>query len=265
MFRRNLGYVNSETQAKLSQVIVLFAGCGVGSAPAEAAARLGVTNFILVDGDTVELHNLNRQSFAHDDIGTPKVTALKKRILQINPDAKVEAIVDLVTAKNVESLVKKADFIFDTIDFLDLGAIVSLHDAANELNKPLASLFTAGFGAVGIFVPAEKRKLSWIRELFELPSGDLKNESYTAHFFKFFERLSGHLNPKVQMAMGEVFQKMKDGAPCPAPHVIAGSSCAAALGMHILTKHLSGEKIKQAPSFFHMDLEQIEQNLSFQL
>lgn len=265
MFRRNLGYVSAETQKKLGEIIVLFAGCGVGSAPAEAAARLGVKNFILVDGDTIEEHNLNRQSFEYEDIGSPKVTALKKRIQKINPNAKVEAINDLVSLSNAEALVKRADIVFDTIDFLDLSAIVHLHDMANKHAKPVISLFTAGFGAVGIYVKPETRKRSWIRELFQLPDGDLRGESYTEHFFKFFERLGGHLNPQVQMAMGEVFQKMKDGIPCPAPHVVAGSQSASALGMHLLTKYLNGDSIVSAPEFIYLDLHAVENKLHFHI
>lgn len=265
MFERNLGYVDLETQKKLGELTVLFAGCGVGSAPAEAVARLGVLNFILIDGDTVEAHNLNRQSFEFDDIGKSKVLSLKKRIERINPKAKVEAIHDLISAKNAEKMIKKADFIFDTIDFLDLAAIVELHEAANKHNKPIFSLFTAGFGSVGIFIPGETRQRSWIRELFELPQGDLSNSSYTEHFFKFFERMGPHLSVEVQQAMGNVFQKMKDGIPCPAPHVVSGSLSASALGTFILTKFVKGEKIKSAPSFIYLDLAEVEKKLAFHL
>lgn len=265
MFERNLGYIDLSTQRKLSEMTVLFAGCGVGSAPAEAAARLGILNFILVDGDTVEEHNLNRQSFEFDDIGSSKVQSLKKRIQNINPKANVLALNELVSEKNVKDLVKKADIIFDTIDFLDLAAIVDLHDVANQYKKPLFSLFTAGFGSVGIFVPAENRTHSWIRELFHLPEGDLKDESYTLHFFKFFERLGKHLSPDVQYAMNEVFQKMKDGKPCPAPHVVAGSLSASALGMYILTKFAKGEKIRSAPDFIYLDLAKVEESLTFKI
>ncbi|MBY0415545.1 MAG: ThiF family adenylyltransferase, partial [Bdellovibrionales bacterium] len=233
--------------------------------PAEAATRLGVLNFTLVDGDTVEDHNLNRQSFEFEDIGKTKVDSLKKRILRINPNAKVNAVCDLVTFENAEKFVKEADVIFDTIDFLDLSAIVHLHDMANLHAKPVISLFTAGFGAVAIFVPPIKRERSYIRELFQLPDGDLKNESYTHHFFKFFERMSSNLNPQVQRAMGEVFQKMKDGIPCPAPHVVAGSLSASAIGMHILSKLISGEDIACAPSFIYLDLHQVEEKLTFKI
>jgi molybdopterin/thiamine biosynthesis adenylyltransferase len=265
MFERNSGYITLETQKKLSEVTVLFAGCGVGSAPAEAAARLGVLNFILVDGDIVEEHNLNRQSFEFDDIGFSKVESLKKRIQKINPNANVEAINDLISIKNVESIVMRSDIVFDTIDFLDLEAIVELHDVANRLNRPVISLFTAGFGAVVVFIPAEQRPLSWFREWFQLPDGNLKYESYTHHFIHFFERISSHINPKVREAMTDVFKKMKDGKPCPAPHVISGALSAAAIGMHLLTKHLNGEKINSAPEFIYLDLSQVENKLTFNL
>ncbi|MFZ3228988.1 MAG: ThiF family adenylyltransferase [Pseudobdellovibrio sp.] len=265
MFRRNSGYISVESQQKLAKLTVLFAGCGVGSAPAEAAARLGIVNFILIDGDVIEEHNLNRQSFDYEDIGKAKVLALKKRILRINPKANVEAREELVSIENVNSLVERSDFIFDTIDFLDLEAIVAIHDVANTLSKPMVSLFTAGFGAVCLYMPVENRTRSWIRDLFQLPDGDIKKESYTAHFFSFFDRMETYLNPQVQISMNEVFKKMKDGIPCPAPHVVAGALSASALGMHILAKFVAGKKITSAPEFIYLDLFKVEKNLIFKI
>lgn len=265
MFERNSGYVSDEVQTKMANLNVLFAGCGVGSAPAEAMARLGLKNYILVDGDTVEEHNLNRQSFNFSDIGKPKVDGVKRRLQEINPATNINAINDFINPKNVDEIVKRSDIIFDTIDFLDLDAIVSLHDSAMRFNKPIISLFTAGFGAVGIFVPPQKRDVSWIRELFQLGNADLKNESYTLHFFKFFERLSVHLNPTVQSVMADVFQKMKDGKPCPAPHVITGANCASAIATHFLVKYLANAPILSAPSFIYLDMERVENSLNFKI
>lgn len=265
MFQRNAGYVPSTVQNKLAQTKILFAGCGVGSAPAEAMARLGLMNYILVDGDTIEEHNLNRQSFNYADVGKAKVEGLKNRLLQINPNINAKAMNVFLDTTNVDAMVKEADIIFDTIDFLDLNAIVALHDSAMKHNKPIISLFTAGFGAVGIFVPGETRKISWIRELFELGDADLKNESYKEHFFKFFARVAEHLNPAVQMAMGEVFQKMKDGKPCPAPHVITGSNSACAIATQLLVKHLDGKSVLSAPNFIYLDMDQVESKLNFKI
>ena len=55
---RNNGYVSAEVQAKVRESTLMFAGCGIGSAPAIAAARFGFERFILVDGDVVRLEQV---------------------------------------------------------------------------------------------------------------------------------------------------------------------------------------------------------------
>ncbi len=262
---RNQGYISSELQNKISRTTLMFAGCGLGSVPAESATRLGFQKFILVDNDTIEIHNLNRQAFTSEDIGRPKVEALRKRILQINPTAQVEAINELVSPKNVHQLVEKSDFIIDTIDFLDLGNIVGLHDAAHGLSKPIFSLFTAGWGAVGIYVPAEKRARSWIRDLFEIGDANPSEKSYVGQFFQFFSRISSGLDPQVQKDMKNVMDKMRDGTPCPASHVAGGAACASALSLKILESHLSSQKIPSAPQFIYLNLNQLIQTSLLEL
>lgn len=62
-------------------------GCGsVGSTVAENLARMGVTKFVLWDFDTVESKNVVNQMFTQNDVGRPKVEALKDILLAINPD-----------------------------------------------------------------------------------------------------------------------------------------------------------------------------------
>lgn len=64
-------------------------GCGsVGSTLAENLARCGVTKMTLWDFDTVEAHNIVNQMFRQQDVGKPKVEALKDILLDINPDIK---------------------------------------------------------------------------------------------------------------------------------------------------------------------------------
>lgn len=66
-------------------------GCGaVGSTIAELLARAGLTKFTLYDFDQVESHNIANQMFIAEDIGKPKVEALKNLIVRINPDAEKE-------------------------------------------------------------------------------------------------------------------------------------------------------------------------------
>lgn len=62
-------------------------GCGsVGSTVAENLARCGVTNMVLWDFDNVEEHNIVNQMFRKQDVGKPKVEALRDILIEINPD-----------------------------------------------------------------------------------------------------------------------------------------------------------------------------------
>ena len=73
--------------------VILFGIGGVGSWCAEALIRTGLIHLTIVDGDTVQTSNLNRQLPATQaTLGRPKVEALKERLLSINPDADIETI-----------------------------------------------------------------------------------------------------------------------------------------------------------------------------
>ena len=257
LIERNSGLIDEVTQAKIVKSKLLFAGCGLGSAIVETCIRTGFSEMILVDGDTVSANNLNRQSFDSLDVGKSKVLALSERVKKINPDAKIQAEHLWLNADNAKKYVSQVDVVIDTVDFLDLETIVSVHDAAMDLDKPVISCFTAGWGAVVMYIPPEKRKMSWIREIFDIGAGNLSKESYAFKFAALFGRLGHQLNPQVQSVMGEVFKKMADKKPCPAPHVAAGANLAAALVSDLLYRSLSNQKIVVAPKFIYCDLEKV--------
>jgi len=152
---RNSGYVENETQAKIRTSRLLIAGCGLGASTAIAAARMGFQHFVLIDGDTVDAHNLNRQFYDFADVGTPKVEALKKHLQRINPEASVVALQANLDQNNVPELVEQVDIIFDTIDFLDLAAILALHNSAQEQAKPVFTALSIGFGAGVLYFPPD--------------------------------------------------------------------------------------------------------------
>lgn len=253
---RNQPILSDKVQKKLKTLRVAFAGCGLGSCVAESFARLGLENFVLIDNDTIESHNLNRQSFEFSDIGSMKVNALKKRILAINPSANVDARPILVSKDNVAELMRDVDLIIDTVDFLDLRAIVALHDEALRTKKDVISLFTAGWGAVGMYIPAEQRQQSWARELFEISPTEYDDLSYKQSFIKFFSRVGPHLNPSVAQMMNHVFKQMMDNKPCPAPNVISGAQSAAIIAVKLLSDVLDGGRsVIRAPNLVYLDLE----------
>lgn len=100
-----------------SHIAVIGIG-GVGSWAAEALARNAVGNITLIDLDNIAESNVNRQLHAIDGaFGKAKVTAMRERILQINPFAVVHEVEDFVTADNTSQMLDKSfDGIVDCID-----------------------------------------------------------------------------------------------------------------------------------------------------
>lgn len=100
-----------------SKRVILFGIGGVGSWCAECLIRTGLTHLTIVDGDTVQPSNLNRQLPATQvTIGQPKVLALKERLLAINPDATIEAIPEMVNSEWLEAHGLNYDYVIDAID-----------------------------------------------------------------------------------------------------------------------------------------------------
>jgi molybdopterin/thiamine biosynthesis adenylyltransferase len=255
--RRNFPIISSEIQKKIFTTKVLIAGCGLGSLIAESLTRMGFKHFTLIDNDTIESHNLNRQAYKWEDIGTNKVTALKKNLLAINPEVEVITYSEFLTEHNVQKIAPDIDLIVDTIDFLDLKAIVHLHDTALTYAKPIISVFAAGWGALGLFIPASKRHQSFIRDIFEITEPNLNLISYTDKFAKYFMKLGPHLNPEVQEIMIKVLSNMKDNKPCPASVIISGAQLAAIITAKFITNHLSEISMTSAPDCIYLDLNKL--------
>lgn len=111
-----------------SKMMVIGIG-GVGSWSAEALVRSGINNLTLVDLDEVCVTNTNRQLHAlNNTIGRTKVSVLKERLLQINPQATITAIEDFLTAKNLEELLSSdLDVVIDAIDSLKNKTLMANH------------------------------------------------------------------------------------------------------------------------------------------
>lgn len=102
---------------KGKKVLIIGLG-GVGGYTVEALVRLGIENFILVDGDIIEKTNLNRQIIATTNtIGMKKTEAWKERILSINPNALVTLISEFITRDNIPLLFEDSyDYLIDACD-----------------------------------------------------------------------------------------------------------------------------------------------------
>lgn len=247
--KRNNGYISPTVQQKIRDARVLFAGCGLGSGPVICAARTGFQNFVLIDGDTVDAHNLNRQFFDFDDVGTPKVEALKKHILRINPEARVEAHVAMLDQHNAADLVSQVDIIFDTIDFVDLEAVLALHGNAAAQGRPIFTALNIGFGAgVLYFPPNSGLSLPEILQRDVAAAAAEGNLNYTAVFGRVMARIGAHLDSQVVEEVTKALTIMEDGRPCPASQIAVGSFTVGAMAVSMMHDMLAGMAVPQAPN-----------------
>lgn len=110
--------IGEKGQEKLKNSRVFLAGIGgLGSPAAIYLAVAGVGTIKMVDSDTVELSNLNRQILHWDkDIGRTKVESARQKLLQINPEIKIESFGDAIDESNILTLTGKCDLILDAMD-----------------------------------------------------------------------------------------------------------------------------------------------------
>lgn len=124
-----------------SKVAVFGAG-GVGGYVIEALARSGIGKLAVIDGDRVSLTNMNRQILALEStLGLPKVQAAQKRIQEINPDCRVEAIELFFTGEQSFPF-SEYDYIVDAVDMV--SAKLEIVRLAKEASTPVISCMGAG-------------------------------------------------------------------------------------------------------------------------
>lgn len=103
------------------KILIIGLG-GVGGYALESIARLGVKNLIIVDGDKIDISNINRQIIAlHSTIGENKTDVFKKRIVDINPDCNIIAINKFLIKEDINELITEdIDYVVDACDTVEV-------------------------------------------------------------------------------------------------------------------------------------------------
>jgi len=150
-FNRTELLFGSDAIAKFQQTKIAVMGLGgVGSFAVEALVRSGIGSLLLVDFDKVGISNLNRQIPAlYSTIDKFKTEAMKTRILDINPNIKIEIFSDFFDDKSREFLLENVDFVVDAID--SLGPKASLLESVYHKNISVIS----SMGAASRIDPAK--------------------------------------------------------------------------------------------------------------
>lgn len=144
--------VGAEGQARLSSAHVLVVGAGGLAAPVlPLLAGAGVGRITVMDGDTVDLSNLHRQTlFAQADCGRLKAKVAAERCRALNDEIEVEALEHALTSTNAPNMAAQANVILDCADSYAASYILS--DTCLAQGKPLISASVLGLsGYVGGF------------------------------------------------------------------------------------------------------------------
>jgi len=144
IFNRTQLLVGKEIMKNVcSKKVIIFGVGGVGSWCAESLVRSGISHLTIVDSDKVCATNINRQLMATTEtIDEIKVNALKKRLLEINPNAEINAL-QMIYSKETKDFfqIENYDYIIDCIDSLENKVLLILEATSTK------SMFYSSMGA----------------------------------------------------------------------------------------------------------------------
>ena len=139
--------LGEDKMARLQSAHVLVVGLGgVGAYAAEMICRAGVGRMTIVDADTVQITNLNRQLPAmHSTLGMFKADVLEARFKDINPDLELKVLPVFLKDENIPDLLDadEYDFIVDAIDTLSPKCYLIYH----ALQRRIKIVSSMGAGA----------------------------------------------------------------------------------------------------------------------
>lgn len=149
-----LDEIGIEGQEKLlaAHALVIGAG-GLGSPAAYYLASAGIGKITLVDNDTVDLTNLQRQILhTTERVGQPKAESGRQALAQINPEVEVQALAERVAGERLAELVSQASVVLDCTDNFATRHAINHACVANKV--PLVSGAAIRFdGQVSVFDP----------------------------------------------------------------------------------------------------------------
>jgi len=144
--------VGGSGQLRLKQASVAVVGAGgIGSPAIQYLAAAGVGRLVIIDDDTVDLSNLQRQTlFGDADVGASKVAAAETAARRITPHVAIETLAVRLDTANAATLLAGVDVVLDGTDSFSTRLAVA--DAAHALRIPLVSSAVGQFeGQLGVF------------------------------------------------------------------------------------------------------------------
>lgn len=240
-YSRNKIYLTKDEQEVIKNYPIILGGSGIGSVIAECALRLGFENITIIDGDQVELSNLNRQNYTEDDIATDKVSGIKKRLLSINKEANIKVHNCFLTTENVEEYIIGHKIAINALDFTSDVPLL-FDEVCQKKNIPVLHPYNLGWG--GLVTVIEPKGLSL--DSLEKPNekfNEVKMVEYASSYLKFWRTPHDWID--------EVMEKyIKEKEVLPPPQLSIASWIVGAMCTHLLFNIATNKKIKKFPKFY---------------
>jgi molybdopterin/thiamine biosynthesis adenylyltransferase len=143
----NLSVYGEVDIAKIRKTTITVVGAGgLGGYVIDQFTRLGVGTLRIIDCDSFDVSNLNRQLYSNtDNIGRSKAEVAAQRVALVNPEVRVETFPELLSAMNASELLKGSDLVIDAVDNLNTKMLIQ--DCCRELGIPFVHAAVGGWSA----------------------------------------------------------------------------------------------------------------------
>lgn len=243
-FSRNIGWVTLAEQEKLKSARIAIAGLGgVGGAHLRTLARLGLTKFNISDFDDFDVHNLNRQAGAFmSTMGQPKLDAMARLALDINPEIDLRKFPQGVKPDNVDEFLRDVDIYVDGLDFFALPARRMVFAKCREKGIPVLTAAPLGVGTAFLYFSPTGMSAE---EYFKWEGHELQEQ-----YARFIAGLSPAMLNRDYLVAPEAVNFNERRGPSTA---MACDLCAGVMGASVMKILLGRGSIKAAPWGMHFD------------
>jgi molybdopterin/thiamine biosynthesis adenylyltransferase len=245
LISRNYMYVTDDIQQKIKNTKIAFFGTGLSSNIAEHCVRFGFMQLHLNDGDKVELSNLNRQAFSINDIGQSKSSAIKNKLLQINPDCIITASETYVKdIQDVTAIIDASDIVINTVDCNKV--YFDIIEYARAKNKLVLCPFNPGYAGLVICFNHESASSS---EVFDLEKTRLDDYEISKQLFDKYPQMQ--TLKQAGSTSDEFLNNAKKNGYF--PQINIGALITTALILSIIVRYLKNETIELAPHISYLN------------
>jgi len=187
---------------KLKKYSVGIAGLGgLGSNAAVSLTRAGIGRLILIDYDTIEKSNLNRQYYFLDQIGQNKTDALKENIKKINPEIKIETYTEKLQKNKMAQYFTNANLIIEALDDAETKTLFIEEIQQKLPNTPIIA--ASGVTGYGNNERIKTKKLGNLYIIYDKKAKSTKKDILTA------PRIALIANMQANLAVEILLDKVK--------------------------------------------------------